>query len=342
MKETKHLLARRRRLGEAGVLERIEDIAIRTLLSSSRVRLGIGDDAALFKGASGWDQILTCDWFLEGTHFLREKHPPDAVGWKCLARAVSDVAAMGGVPRCFLLSLALPATLAGSWLDEFLRGLRRAAKRFRCVLAGGDTTRSKSILINVTAMGELRTGRAVLRSGASPGDLLFVSGQLGEAELGLQLIRKSKRRADRNDPRLRKHLYPEPRLAMGRWLAETRLASAMMDVSDGLSADLPRLCAASGVGARVIAAKIPRAQTPQRERGGAKDSLELALHGGDDYELLFSVPRKHLKHIPPSFHGLPITTIGVITKDPALLLIDVAGRETPLLNLGWDPFRRRR
>ncbi len=342
MKETKHLVARRWRLGETAVLERIEEIAPRPSISRSGVRLGIGDDAALFKGTSGSDQILTCDWFLEGTHFLRDKHPPNAVGWKCLARAVSDVAAMGGVPRCFLLSLALPATLAGSWLDEFLSGLRRASKRFRCVLAGGDTTRSKSILINVTVMGELRTGRAVLRSGARPSDVLFVSGRLGEAELGLQLVRKSKGQVNSRDPVLRKHLYPEPRLALGRWLAERRLPSAMMDLSDGLSTDLPRLCTASGVGARVDKAQIPAARLQKSSQSRDDNPFAPALHGGDDYELLFSVPRKHLKRIPPWFHGLPITAIGEITKDPALILINVAGRETPLLNLGWDPFRKRR
>jgi thiamine-monophosphate kinase len=169
-----------------------------------------------------------------------------------------------------------------------------------------------------------------------------VSGQLGAAELGLQLIRKSKRRASRNDPRLRKHLYPEPRLALGRWLAETRLSSAMMDLSDGLSTDLPRLCAASGVGARVEEAQIPAARLLKSRQSQGDNPFMLALHGGDDYELLFSVPRKHLKRIPPSFHGLPITAIGEITKDSALLLIDVAGGERPLLNLGWDPFRGRR
>jgi thiamine-monophosphate kinase len=342
MKKTKHLSAKRRELGEAGVLARIEALAANTRIPSSGVSQGIGDDATLFKAKSGFDQILTCDWFLEGSHFLRGKHPPDAAGWKCLARAVSDVASMGGIPRCFLLSLALPASHTGAWLNQFLLGLRRAAERFGCVLAGGDTTRRQDILINVTVVGEVPRGRAVLRSGARPGDVLFVSGRLGEAELGLWKILKSKRQANSRDPVLRKHLYPEPRLALGRWLAERRLASAMMDLSDGLSTDLPRLCAASGVGARIETAKIPSVQLPKDGRGSTSVPLNLALHGGDDYELLFTVPRGKAKQIPHSQNGTCLTAIGEVTKEKTLLLVDNAGREAPLPNLGWDPFRNPR
>src|SRR5579864_7147643 len=156
------------------------------------LRLGIGDDAALWKPKPGFASILTSDWFLEGTHFLRKKHPPDSVGWKCLARAASDIAAMGGMPRCFLLNLALPVTASGTWMKGFLAGLRRAAKSLDCVLAGGDTTRSQRILISVTVIGEIREGQEVRRSGARRGDLLYVSGTLGEAERGLQLLRKSR------------------------------------------------------------------------------------------------------------------------------------------------------
>src|SRR5215472_8889341 len=140
----------------------------------AQVLLGIGDDAALFRPKPGYETILTCDWFLEGTHFLRDKHPPDSVGWKCLARAISDVAAMGGALRCFLLSLAIPASLTSRWLDQFLRGLGRASGRFHCVLAGGDTTQREEVLINVTVVGEVCKGAARLRSGARPGDLIFV------------------------------------------------------------------------------------------------------------------------------------------------------------------------
>ena len=310
------------------------------ILPGLGIRTGIGDDAAVFRPRAGYETILTCDWFLERTHFLRNKHPADAVGWKCLARAVSDVAAMGGVPRCFLLSLALPAAYTGVWLDQYLGGLGRAATRFGCVLAGGDTTQNENILINVTVVGEVRTGRAILRSGARPGDVLFVSGRLGEAELGLRLIRNSKHRPNSHDPVLKKHLYPEPRLALGRWLAEKRLPSAMMDLSDGLSTDLPRLCSLSGVGARIEAGKIPMVSMPKSERSPDNDLLEMSFDGGDDYELLFSVPRRKWKHLPRSFHGLPITAIGRITKERTLLLIYETGRVRPLRNRGWDPFRK--
>src|SRR5437899_1955744 len=166
---------------ENSILERIlKRMADSTKnLSGRAAHLGIGDDAALFRPKRGHEVILTCDRFLEGTHFLREKHPPDAVGWKCLARALSDVAAMGGVPRCFLLSLAMPESHTGRWLDAFLGGLRRASRKFDCTLAGGDTTRQRKILINVTVVGEIPNARAVLRSGARAGDIIYVTGRGG-------------------------------------------------------------------------------------------------------------------------------------------------------------------
>ena len=302
--------------------------------------LGIGDDAALFAAKPGHQTILTCDWFLEGSHFLRDKHPVDAVGWKCLARALSDVAAMGGEPRCFLLSLALPSSYRGRWLNEFLLGLRRAARKFKCPLVGGDTTRRREILINVTVIGEVRVGCAMLRSGARPGDIIFVSGRLGEAEAGLRLLRgKGSARIDKKDPTLRKHLYPEPRIALGRHLSSGRIATAMMDLSDGLSSDLPRLCAASGVGARIAVAKLPAVDLTARRGAKKADRLDLALDGGDDYELLFTVPSSKARRLPRTFQGLPLTAIGEITRKPRLTLVHSDGREETLRSGGWDPFR---
>ena len=283
--------------------------------------------------------ILTCDWFLEGTHFLRKRHPPDSVGWKCLARALSDIAAMGGVPRCFLLSLALPDTHTGRWLDEFLAGLGRASRKFRCVLAGGDTTRRKEISVSVTVVGEVETGRAVARSGAGPGDLIYVSGRLGEAGLGLAVLRRGRGFPHPKNSLTNKHLYPEPRLALGQWLAEKRLASSMMDLSDGLSSDLLRLCAASGVGACLESGTIPCLRTPDMARKYGLDPLQLALHGGDDYELLFTVPRRKAKLVPHAFQSIPLTPIGQIAKPSKLVLRDRNSREQLLAAGGWDPFR---
>ena len=326
--------------GESALLRRIRRIAgLRREGLNHGVRLGLGDDAALFVARREYETILTCDWFLEGTHFLRNKHPADAVGWKCLARAVSDVAAMGGTPRCFLLSIALPRQQTKHWLDEFLAGLGRASQRFDCALAGGDTARRSEILIDVTVLGEVRTGRAVRRAGARPGDLIFVSGRLGEAELGLNSLRRNKAPANKREPCLRKHLYPEPRVSLGRWLAEKRLATAMMDLSDGLSTDLARLCAASRVGARIEAARIPKVRQARNRRGEIYDPLLLALNGGDDYELLFAVSRSNARRLLRSFQGIPLTPIGEITRERTLLLRDGDGRERPLANKGWDPFR---
>jgi len=327
-----------------------EDSILRKVSDNSRsspwntrqsVALGIGDDAALFRPKPGHETILTCDWFLEGTHFLREKHPPDAVGWKCLARALSDVAAMGGTPRCFLLSLALPETHTGRWLDLFLGGLRRASRKFQCALAGGDTTRRNEILINVTVVGEVRTRLAVRRSGARTGDTVYVSGRLGEAELGLRILQRSKGAPSKKNLLTKKHFYPEPRLALGQWLAKQGLATAMMDLSDGLSSDLSRLCAASAVGAQLESSKIPRVRVLDVTFKQGHDPLHLALHGGDDYELLFTVPPRKAKLLPNSFRGVRLTAIGRITRKRELLLLDENGRVSQFTPRGWDPFRKK-
>ena len=324
---------------ENELIERIAKALGRSVRASRELRLGIGDDAALFRPRAGHELVLTCDWFLEGTHFLREKHPPDSVGWKCLARALSDIAAMGGVPRCFLLSLAIPASHAGRWLDEFLGGLRRASRKFGCALAGGDTTERKEVLINVTVVGEVRMGRAVRCSGAQDGDLIYVSGRLGEAELGLQILRQSRRLASTTDPRARKHLYPEPRLALGQWLVEKQLATSMTDISDGLSTDLRHLCPSPHLGALLDHDGFPAVEVPARLQARINDPLELALHGGDDYELLFTAKRWKLPSLPWKFHGLTISPIGYVTSGPNLVWMDP--RKPRILHpSGWDPFRK--
>ncbi len=322
-------------MNEEQILQRIASGTKPARLSAAGVHLGIGDDAALFKPRAGHQMILTCDWSLEGTHFLRDRHPADAVGWKSLARAVSDIAAMGGTPRCFLLSLALPSTHTRRWLTEFLGGLRRAARAFHCELAGGDTTRRNQILISITVVGEILPKRVMQRVGTRAGDLIFVSGKLGEADRGWEHLQKIRGRVKRDDRLMRKHLYPEPRLLLGEWLAKYRLATAAMDVSDGLSIDLMRLCAASGVGARVDVASLPMLRDVEKAK-----AVQLALHGGDDYELLFTVAPRKLRQIPGSFRGLPLTRIGTITRERKLEVRAEDGSVHRLEPGGWDPFRK--
>lgn len=328
---------------ENQIIQRFRSIG-RAVHGSGQIKAGIGDDAALFSPRAAHETILTCDWFLEDTHFVQRAHPPDAVGWKCLARALSDIAAMGGRPKCFLLSLALSQASTGPWLSGFLQALRRAAHIFRCPLVGGDTTRSRSTLISITAIGEVRRARAVLRSTARPRDLVFVSGTLGLAALGLRILEAGVRRSSR-DVALKKHLYPEPRLALGEWLSAQGLASAMIDVSDGLSTDLGRLCAASHVGARIEAARIPMPTVRQVRlpKGHATQAnpLELALNGGDDYELLFTVRPRKAGLVPSSFRRIPLTQIGEITSGQKLQLALRDGRNVALRPRGWDPFRQR-
>lgn len=327
--------------GESELLQRIAKVggARKKNLKNSGIRLGIGDDAALWKQRKGHETALTTDWFLEGTHFLRNVHPPDAIGWKSLARAVSDVAAMGGESRCCLISLALPGDYTGRWLAQFMKGVARASRQLNCPLAGGDTTRQERILINVCVIGDVKEGKAVLRSGAKAGDRIFVSGRLGEAELGLTTLRKKKKVAETDRTLLQKHLYPVPRIALGSWLAANSLATAMMDLSDGLSSDLPRLCRASDVGARIFQERLPTAGKAFADRFDAKDRMQAALHGGDDYELLFCVRKNYLSKIPGSFSGIALTEIGEVTADRGIFLADSHGKQLNLTASGWDPFR---
>jgi len=302
--------------------------------------VGIGDDAAVVRPKPGLEWVVTTDAFLENIHFLLRVHPPQAVGYKALARASSDLAAMGARPLYFLLNLALPARCTGKWFDGFLDGMARAARTFGLVLAGGDTTSSPLAAINLTVIGEAGRGQAVLRSGARPGNLLCVSGKLGEAELGLQLLLRRGSKTTEWKRLLQKHLYPQPRLELGEWLAKGARATAMIDTSDGLSTDLSHLCEASGVGAKLWAPKIPRVVVPDDAPKIGLDSLRLALDGGDDYELLFTVSKRFARHLPRALRGVPLTVIGEITRDKRILLVDDTGRMKKLPAQGWDPFRK--
>lgn len=328
---------------EGALIEQIR----RTLPSRDRgLRIGIGDDAAVFRPPRAREWVVTTDMFLENVHFLASAYPPDAVGYKALARATSDLAAMGAQPRYFFLSLALPANRTGEWLGGMLRGMCRAARRFGLTLAGGDTAQNAAVAMSLTVIGEAAPGRAVTRAGARPGDLLFVSGRLGAAQLGLELVVRGLYRRRQFRGLLRPHLYPELRLALGQRLARARIgapegiASAMIDTSDGLSTDLGHICEASKVGAEVCAGRIPAARVPRQLAGHGFDARELALHGGEDYELLFTVPRRLAHRVPKTFRSVPLTQIGVITRSPSVWLVDARGAKSPLAPSGWDHFRK--
>jgi len=337
---------------EAQLIERIARAvpSNKGAIHAGGVRLGIGDDAAILASGRNTEWVLSCDAFLEGVHFLAESHPPDSVGYKSLVRATSDLAAMGAKPRLFLLTLALPARLTGKWLDEFLRGMRRAARLLGMWLVGGDTTKSATVSISITVLGEVTRGLAVRRSGAQPGDILFVSGRLGRAQLGLELTKSSGRgtisRLARSQSRLlQPHLYPNIRVELGAWLARHKIASAMMDISDGLSTDLARLCQASRVGARLRAERIPCVKLPIARTGPLRklqlDPMQMALHGGEDYELLFTVPPGKVKRLRGAPDVREITAIGEIEHGKGVTLISADGRSRALNSGGWDPFRRK-
>ena len=317
-----------------------------TSKKSSRLKLGIGDDAALVAAGRHRDIILTTDLSIEGVHFTRRLHPARSVGHRALARSLSDIAAMGGVPRYALLSVALPRTATRAWVEEFFKGLFRLARRFHVEVIGGDTAVvARAGLMDVTVVGEVPSGKALRRSGARPGDQIFVSGRLGRSALGLQTLKsraRSKGRTARSAGEERElaaaaraHLYPEPRCDLGSFLRRTHLISALMDISDGLSTDLTRLCQASGVGAEIRAEQVPGP-------GGCKPakSLALALHGGEDYELLFTVPARKAAQLPGRFRGLPLRRIGEIKRSRDLILIRGDGARAPLAAAGYDHFSK--
>ena len=299
-------------------------------LRSSALVTGIGDDCAVLRVPRAHEAIVTTDFSLEGVHFRREWHPAESVGHRCLTRGLSDIAAIGGEPLAAFLSLALPNDLDQSWADEFLKGLLALARRHKLPLAGGDIAQSPAgVLADITVLGSVPKGRAVLRSTARPGDLVYVTGALGASAAviealyaGLQLDRS----------KLDAHFYPQPQLAVGRYLRENRIATAMIDVSDGLSTDLTHICDESRVGAVINENAIPLATltTP-------RVNLRHALHGGDDYQLLFTARPK--ASVPKRIAGVVITQIGEITLRRKLLIRGADESSRELKSEGWQHFQ---
>jgi thiamine-monophosphate kinase len=323
----KALIARIRRMAAAN--KRQADSRVRP----ARILTGIGDDCAVLRLPPGRDSLVTTDFTLEGIHFRRDWHTAESVGHRCLVRGLSDIAAMGGEPVAAFLSLALPRDLPQNWVGRFTRRLISLAEESGVTLAGGDTAESPNgILADIIVVGTVPRGQAILRSGARPGDRIFVSGELGGSAAALWQMRKKPRRKlnPRDYPR---HFFPEPRIELGRILRERGLASAMIDTSDGLSTDLAHICEESGIGAELAADLIPRDRVGKPAR---EVDLPFALHGGEDYELLFTVPAK--RRVPSRIAGVPITQIGHITRTRKIFLRNRKGVGYELQPQGWQHF----
>ncbi len=296
---------------EISLIQKIAVFAQKTG-SSPNIIKGIGDDCAVIRPQAGQDMVFTSDFTIENRHFTLATHSASDVGHKALARSLSDLAAMGADPLFFLVSLALPPDAKAAWLTGFYQGMTQLASRYNIVLAGGDLAQAEKTIVDVMCCGTVPRRSALLRSGAHPGDRIYVTGQLGMSALGLERKRGAA---------WRRHKRPEPRIELGKQIR--RWATAAMDLSDGLSLDLFRLCNASKVGARLENC-IPISP-------GA--SLQQALHGGEDYELLFTASCK--QKISNEIAGIAVTCIGEITENA-----DAITYEGKILQpLGFEHFR---
>ncbi len=301
------------------------------------VVLGIGDDAALLRLPAGHDLVACVDTLVAGVHFPADTDPA-AIGWKALAVNLSDLAAMGAMPRWITLALTVPQ-LQSDWLAAFMRGIRRLARRHAVALVGGDTTRGP-LSITIQALGSAPRGKALRRDGARSGDMLFVSGCLGDAAAGLALVQSRLRAANQRDARaLRDRLdRPTPRIALG--LALRGVASACIDVSDGLAQDLDHVLRASGVGARIEAASLPASPALRRVLPAPAARAQLALSGGDDYELCFSVPPSRVARVAAiaARLRLRLSCIGGVVARRGLQVHDGDGACMALSRTGFDHF----
>ena len=301
------------------------------------VIIGIGDDAAVLKPGQK-PLLLTKDLLVESVDFLKNLHPPFYLGRKSLSVNLSDVAAMGGKARFALLGLGFPPETEARWVREFLRGFKTAARETGVSLVGGDISRAGEIVISVTILGE--TEAPVSRGGGKPGDLLFVSGYLGDAQAGFRLLKKGYRlgRNRRAVLLLKAFLDPAAQLELGGKLAHQRLVSAMIDTSDGLSVDLLHLCEASGTGAEIEVEKLPLSPAI---RSYISKPLPLALHGGEDFQLLFAVPPRNRTALLRLGQTYLITEIGHLTADQGICLVDRRGKRTRLEPRGYEHFKYR-
>ncbi len=319
-------------LGERRLIARIRRA---TAARVPGVILGIGDDAAVVRGPK--NLLVTKDLLVEGVDFLKALHPPRLLGRKSLSVNLSDIAAMGGWPLHAVLGLAVPGATDVRWVDDFLSGFRSAAREHGVALVGGDISGAGEIVISVTVTGQ--AVRFITRSGAKPGDAIFVSGTLGDAAMGLRLLRRggAARRSAAARPLIKAFLDPSPRIELGRTLARGDLASAMIDISDGLSVDLRHICEESRAGAEVDLAKVPVSDGLRRF---AEDPLALALNGGEDFELLFTVRPKNVARVRRLARRFRLSEIGRVMSGRRILAVDSSGRKRTLEAKGYEHFTR--
>ncbi len=328
-------------VGESGIIRRIAETCCTPHPS---VVCGIGDDAAALTLTEHHLLLTTCDLLLQDVHFDLGLTDAVRLGIKSLSVNLSDIAAMGGTPRFFLVSLGLPPHLPLQFVDDFYRGMMIRAEEFDVRLAGGDTNASPSqLVIDITVMGEIMPDRLIRRSGARSGDSIWVTGTLGDAALGLSLLRRERERLPLAGftSLAARHLTPRPRVREGRMLADHKIASSMIDVSDGLLADLSRVLAASRKGATVFLAGLPlsdefmRCSAPDGER-----KIDYALSGGEDYELLFTVARERENELIDLSKGfaVPVSKIGEITDAVGLAVLDADRNPYDCRKLGFDHF----
>ena len=328
--------------GETRLIERIHRLARQVLSPSENVSISFGDDAAALVPSAGHMLLISTDALVEGIHFDLDYFRPEDLGWKALAVNLSDIAAMGGKPLGFTTSLALPKETPSSFVTRVYRGMLKLAEPSGAALLGGDLCASPGTLfLDVTILGEVKSEQVRTRENARPGDSLFVTGELGASAIGLELLRRAPRRA-RYYPHLAgRHLRPIPRNRMGCWLAANGCASALIDLSDGLSTDLHHLCQASRVGAVIEADRIPLPGiSPKVGSWVERPLLDYGLNGGEDYELLFTVPRGRRHQVPSRLDGLGIHEIGRITDEPGACWLRERGSLRPLAPGGFDHFQK--
>ncbi len=331
------------RPGELAIIRHIRNRSVSH--SRTGITLGIGDDCALLKLRPGEEAAVTTDLSIAGRHFLLEVHPPEVVGYRTLARGLSDLAAMGARPVAAFVSLGLPRELTvpgdqqSAWVERFYDGLLALAAACKTPLAGGDLAQSPVAVADIVLVGAVPNGKALLRSGARIGHVIYVTGRLGGAASGLALLRGMRgTKTAGGSPEISKkmsdlaaaHLHPQPRITQGIWLQRKAMATAAIDMSDGLSTDLNHLCEESDVAAEVDASSLPL-------HAGA--TLEQALHGGEDYELLFTAAP--MARMPSHIGRVPVTRIGRIVrrrKGAALVSLRTDEGSAPLLPLGWQHF----